>query len=143
MPSNYAPFNVQNVNGRLIVTFAQQDTAKHDDVAGAGHGLVAVLDPATGTFTPLVPFGAAQLNSPWGLEIAPAHFGAFSNDLLVGNFGDGTINVFDPITGAFLGTLDGLDGQPLVIGDLWGLIAGDSARNANPDAIYFHGRRHG
>jgi uncharacterized protein (TIGR03118 family) len=71
-----------------------------------------------------------DLNLPWGLDIAPASFGNFSGDLLVGNFGDGTINVFDPTTGAFLGTIDGINGQPLTNGDLWGLINATAARAA-------------
>jgi len=135
---NWAPFNVQLINGQLYVTFALQDAAKHDDVAGAGHGFVDVFN-TDGTFVKrLINTGASNpLNSPWGLAIAPAGFGAFANDLLVGDFGDGKINVFDPITGAFLGTLDGSDGNPIELPGLWAITAGNGGAGVDPNAIYF------
>ena len=74
------------------------------------------------------------LNSPWGLAIAPSEF---SGDLLVGNFGDGTINVFDPKNDHFLGKLDGADGKPIQIQDLWALAPGNGGPNSNPHDIYF------
>jgi uncharacterized protein (TIGR03118 family) len=116
------------LNGKLYVTFALQDEAQHDDVAGAGHGFVDMFNLDGTGMQRLVSKG--DLNLPWGLDIAPASFGNFSGDLLVGNFGDGTINVFDPTTGAFLGTIDGINGQPLTNGDLWGLINATAARSA-------------
>lgn len=73
----------------IYVTFAKQDAAKHDDVAGPGNGFLDVLDPVTHTFTRLV--SNSVLDSPWGLALAPSTFGDFAGDLLVGNFGDGTI----------------------------------------------------
>lgn len=78
------------LDGKLYVTFALQDGAKHDDVAGAGHGFVDTFDLSGGSMQRLISNGA--LNSPWGLAIAPASFGSLAGDLLVGNFGDGMIN---------------------------------------------------
>ena len=100
LPSGFAPFGIQAFGGKLYVTYAMQDAAKHDDVPCPGCGFVDVFN-TDGTFVQrLVSMGA--LNSPWGLAWAPGNFGKFSNDLLVGNFGDGTINAFDPMTGARL-----------------------------------------
>jgi len=131
----FAPFNVQSLDGHLFVTFALQDAAKHDDVAGAGNGFVDEFN-MDGTFDKrLVSNGV--LDSPWGLDIAPASFGSFAGDLLVGNFGDGTINAFNINTGVFEGTLDGTDGKPLVLGDLWGLINGNGAAGGDLDKVYF------
>ena len=135
VPKGYAPFNVQVLDGHLFVTFAKQDAAKHDDVAGPGNGFVDEFD-LEGHHMQRVASGG-PLNSPWGLAIAPAGFGDFANDLLVGNFGDGTINIFDPKNDHFLGKLDGASGKPIVIGDLWALTPGSGAAGENPNAIYF------
>jgi uncharacterized protein (TIGR03118 family) len=77
------------------------------------------------------------LNSPWGLDIAPAGFGSFANDLLVGNFGDGTINAFNPITNAFLGQLTNAAGIPFMIDGLWALINGNGGNGGDPNRVYF------
>jgi uncharacterized protein (TIGR03118 family) len=135
LPTGYAPFGAQNINGKIYVTFALQDTAKHDDVAGAGNGYVDIFDPTTGNFSRLISKGV--LNSPWGLALAPQGFDSFSNALLVGNFGDGTINAFDPNTGAYLGTLKGQDGNPLAIDGLWGLSFGSGNATALPNQLFF------
>jgi uncharacterized protein (TIGR03118 family) len=117
---NWAPFNVQLINGQLYVTYALQNAAKHDDVAGPGNGFVDVFDLNGNLLKRLINTGSGDpLNSPWGLAVAPAGFGAFANDLLVGNFGNGDINAFDPTTGAFLGTLDDSNGNPIAIPGLW------------------------
>jgi uncharacterized protein (TIGR03118 family) len=138
VPTGYAPFNVQNIGGQLYVTFAQQDADQHDDVAGAGHGLIDVFS-LDGTFVKRFASNGA-LNSPWGLAMAPGTgFGEFSGDLLVGNFGDGTINAFRP-DGSFAGTLLGKDGKPLTIEGLWGLKFGDGAvgtLNGPADTLFF------
>ncbi|MBV8684818.1 MAG: TIGR03118 family protein [Caulobacteraceae bacterium] len=134
--AGYAPFDVRELNGDLYVTFALQNAAKHDDVAGPGNGYVDVFSN-NGTFLRRLVSQGGQVNSPWGLDIAPAGFGKFGGDLLVGNFGDGTISVFNPLTGAFLGVLDGPNGQPIVEGDLWGLINGGGGVAGNPNAVYF------
>ena len=130
IPSGFAPFGIQAVGGNLFVTYAKQDAAQHDDVACPGCGFIDVFK-TDGTFVQrLVSMGA--LNSPWGLALAPGNFGKFSNDLLVGNFGDGTINAFDPTTGAQLGTVDGTNGMPLVNLGLWGLAFGNGAQGTRP-----------
>jgi uncharacterized protein (TIGR03118 family) len=139
---NWAPFNVTVINGKLYVTFALQNAAKHDDVAGPGNGFVDVFDLDGSHGHRLINTGMGDvLDSPWGLDIAPADFGKFSNDLLVGNFGNGEINVFDPTTGALFGDLTDAAGNPIVIGDLWGLATGTSAvvggGLSTPDAVYF------
>lgn len=135
LPAGYAPFNVQNIGGNLYVTYALQDATKHDDVAGPGHGFVDVFD-SNGSFVKrLISQGA--LNSPWGLDIAPSSFGALAGALLVGNFGDGTINAYDPNTGAFLGTLRDNHGNPITIGGLWGLINGNGTNAGDPNKVYF------
>jgi uncharacterized protein (TIGR03118 family) len=123
IPAGYAPFNIQELAGQLYVTYAKQDAALHDDVAGQGHGYVDVFTNDGALVRRLVTRG--QLNSPWGLALAPADFGQFSGDLLVGNFGDGHINVYDPNNGARLGELRQANGQPIVIDGLWGLRFGN------------------
>jgi uncharacterized protein (TIGR03118 family) len=136
LPAGYAPFDVKVINGELYVTFALQNGAKHDDVAGPGNGYVDVFDLSGNFVKRLVSNGA--LNSPWGLQIAPPTFGQFAGDLLVGNFGDGKINAYNAITGAFVGTLDGSNGQPLVLTDLWGLTVGNGAPGGgSPNTVYF------
>jgi uncharacterized protein (TIGR03118 family) len=135
VPAGYAPFNVQVLDDHLFVTFALQNAAKHDDVAGAGHGFVDEFD-LEGHLLHRVASGGV-LDSPWGLAIAPPGFGEFANDLLVGNFGDGTINVFNPKNDHFLGKLLGADGAPITIGDLWALIPGTGSAGSDPNKIYF------
>jgi uncharacterized protein (TIGR03118 family) len=132
----YAPFNVEDIGGTLYVTFAKQDAAKHDDVAGAGNGYVDAFS-LNGTFKGRIVSQGGQVDSPWGLDIAPAGFGKFAGDLLVGNFGDGTISVFDPTTGAFKDVLRDASGAPIVEGDLWGLINGNGGKGGNADKVYF------
>jgi len=130
----YAPFGIANLNGDLYVTYALQNAAKHDDVAGPAHGFVDIYDTNGNLIRRLVTRG--RLNSPWGLAIAPANFGRFSNDLLVGNFGDGRINAVDPATGDFLGQLRDADNKPITIDGLWGLDFGNDA-NAGPSTTLF------
>src|SRR5262249_5072354 len=119
IPAGFAPFNIQNLGGKLYVTYALQNGAKHDDVAGPGNGFVDVFDTGGPMPQRLVTQGA--LNSPWGMAIAPANFGRFSKALLVGNFGDGMIHAYNANSGAFMGTVDNGNGTPLVIDGLWGL----------------------
>ncbi len=136
IPSGYAPFNIQDINGNLYVTYALQDATGHDDVPGLGHGFVSEFD-TQGNFVGRVA-SQGTLDSPWGLALAPSSFGAIAGDLLVGNFGDGTINVFDIGTNNFLGQLLAPGGNPLTIDGLWGLIPGSGAGNGgSSQAIYF------
>jgi uncharacterized protein (TIGR03118 family) len=139
-PPGFAPFNIQNLDGTLYVTFAKQDAERHDDVAGPGHGFVDILDPATNTFTRLVSgqSGKAPINSPWGLARAPSTgFGEFSGALLVGNFGDGAIHAFDPSTGTLLGQLRLSHGGPVKIDGLWALVFGKGGANNGPTTTLF------
>ncbi len=135
IPAGFAPFNVAIFNGKIYVTYAKQDSAKHDDVAGAGNGYVDVFDGSGTLITQLISKGL--LNSPWGMQIAPATFGQFSGALLVGNFGDGTINAFDPTKGTPLGTLKDSTGHTLTIDGLWGLLFGNGGRGGDPSTLYF------
>ena len=136
LPAGYAPFNVQVLNGALYVTYALQDSAKHDDVAGLGNGYVDKYD-LSGNFIARVASNG-PLDSPWGLDIAPAGFGEFANDLLVGNFGDGMIDAYNPVSDALLGSLDDELGNPIVIDGLWGLINGTGGVNGgDPNSVYF------
>ena len=120
VPTNFAPFNIRNIQGKLFVTFAvQKPPGAHDDLAGAGNGYVDVFD-VDGTL--LRRFASTgPLNSPWGMAVAPKEFGKFSGALLVGNFGDGKINAFDLLSGKFLGALQDAGGNDIVINGLWGL----------------------
>ncbi len=135
LPAGYAPFNVQNIGGILYVTYALQDATKHDDVAGPGHGYVDEFDTNGNFITRLI--SAGPLDSPWGLALAPANFGDFSNDLLVGNFGNGMINVFNPSTGAQLGDLEDAGGNPIVDAGLWGLAFGNGSGSGPTNTLYF------
>lgn len=133
LPVGFAPFNVQNLNGQLYVTYAKQDAAGHDDVPGAGNGFVDVYD-LNGVFIKRLISGG-PLDSPWGLAIAPASFGAAGGDLLVGNFGDGTINVFGS-DGTFVGSLATGGGTPLINDGLWGLTFGNGGNGGNTNTLY-------
>jgi uncharacterized protein (TIGR03118 family) len=118
----YSPFNVQNLNGLIYVAFAKHEAGDTDETAGPGLGYVDVFRPDGTLVRRLVQNG--PLNAPWGLVIAPASFGKFAGALLVGNFGDGKINAFDPQTGAFLGAFDDGKGDATVIDGLWALHSG-------------------
>ncbi len=135
LPAGFAPFNIDNLGGKLYVTYAKQDADQHDDVSGAGNGFVDVFD-TSGKFQQRLVSGGA-LNSPWGLTIAPAGYGQFGGDLLVGNFGDGRINAYDPTSGSFAGTLKNTDGDPLTIGGLWGLSFGNGVTAGDKSTLYF------
>ena len=135
LPAGYAPFNIQLLGGKLYVTYALQAPDKLDDMPGPGHGLVRVFD-IQGNFIGRVATGGT-LNSPWGLAIAPPSFGQFAGDLLVGNFGDGRINAFDPLTHAFVGQLLGLDGSALTIDGLWALTVGNNSSAGSSNKLYF------
>lgn len=137
IPAGYAPFNVQELAGKLYVTYAEQDADLHDDVAGPGHGFVDVFTNDGAFVKRLVTRG--QLNSPWGLAPAPAGFGAFGGDLLVGNFGNGHINVYNPDTGARLGELRQANGQPIVIDGLWGLFFGNGNAAKTSELLFSAG----
>ena len=136
LPAGYAPFGIQAIGGQIFVSFAKQDAMAHDEVDGAGLGAVDVFDTAGNLTARLIPAGG-RLNAPWGMTMAPADFGPFSNALLVGNFGDGRINAFNPTTGASLGTLARGDGSAISIGGLWGIAFGNGI-NAQPTNTLFY-----
>ncbi len=133
LPSGYGPFNIVNLSGKLYVAYAQVASNKIDDVPGAGNGFVDVFDTNGNMLQRLVSNG--PLNAPWGVAIAPANWGAFGGALLVGNFGDGTINAFNLTTGASLGTLQNSSGSPIVNTGLWGLIFGNG-KTADTNTLY-------
>jgi uncharacterized protein (TIGR03118 family) len=140
-PKGYAPFNVQLLGGIVFVTFAKQDAAKHDDDPGPGHGLIDVFNPATGKFHRFATGSKAggnlrEINSPWGLALSPTNFGAHADQLLVGNFGSGTIMAFDA-DGRFKGLLEGRHEWPIVIDGLWGLAFGNGGKAGRPGTLYF------
>ena len=134
IPSGFAPFNIWTLNGKLYVTYAKQNSGGSLDVAGPGNGFVDVFDFNGNLLTHLISNGA--LNSPWGVALAPANWGAFGGNLLVGNFGDGTINAFDPVSGQQLGTLQDTTGKPIAIPGLWALIVGNG-KSGDPNTVYF------
>ena len=145
LPAGFAPFNVAALNDKLYVTYAKQNGEKHDDVAGAGNGYIDVYDLNGNLIRRLISGGA--LDSPWGLALAPAGFGTFGNDLLVGNFGDGKINAFDPTSGKFLGSLSDQHGKTLRIEGLWGLAFGSGPNTGDSNILFFAagigGEKHG
>ncbi|MCP3065840.1 TIGR03118 family protein [Myxococcus sp. K38C18041901] len=135
LPAGYAPFGIQNINGDIYVSYAQQDAQYKDDVPGAGLGYVNVFD-ANGRFIRRL-ISQGNLNAPWGMAVAPASFGRFAGRLLVGNFGDGTINAYDTVTGALDAQLQGTNGQPLVIEGLWALSFGNGLQNQPTNTLFF------
>jgi uncharacterized protein (TIGR03118 family) len=133
LPAGYAPFNVTVLGGFIYVAYAVPDGTGHEDVAGAGNGIVDKYD-LNGNFVARLVSAGGLLNSPWGMALAPAGFGDLAGSLLVGNFGDGRINAYNSTTGAFLETLTDANGNPLVIDGLWGLAVGNGA---NSGSVYF------
>ena len=134
LPAGFAPFGIAEINGMLYVTYAKQDGNQEDDVKGAGNGFVDVFDTSGMMVQRFASKGT--LNSPWGVVLASAGFGSLSNDLLVGNFGDGRINVFNSTSGAFLGQLN--DGNnPIAIDGLWALVFGNGGNAGDPNTLFF------
>lgn len=133
LPAGFVPFNIQNIAGNLYVTYAQLGPGG-SPMPG---GVVDEFDANGNLLKRVAANGSGgSLFAPWGVVIAPSGFGSFSNDLLIGNFGNGEINAFDATTDMFLGTLDGADGKPIVNDFLWSL----ETRNApgfNSNALYF------
>ena len=144
IPSNFAPFGIKTVGSTLFVTYAEQDAAKHDDVAGVGNGFIDVYDTSGNFIERFASRGL--LNSPIGATFAPANFGQFSGDLLIGNFGDSHVNAFNPTTGQFLGQLTDANGNPLALNGgfkeadtkgLWGIGFGNGAGGAGTNTLFF------
>jgi len=141
LPPGYAPFGIRNLGGTIYVTYALQDADQKDDIAGVGHGFVNAFDTDGHLLHRVASRG--RLNSPWGLAIAPADFGQFGGNLLVGNFGDGHINAFDLArsegNGALQerGQLHTADGSPIAIDGLWALAFGNGANAGPTNALFF------
>lgn len=138
MPSGYGPFGIQTIGDRVFVTYAKQDAKAHDDVAGQGLGFVDVYDTSGNLLGRVAQHG--QLNSPWGLALAPASFGTYAGDLLVGNFGDGNINAFEELpNGQFVhrGELRDPSGKSLEIDGLWALQFAQGGNNGTPGQLFF------
>jgi uncharacterized protein (TIGR03118 family) len=137
LPRGYAPFGIQEINGFLYVTYALQNAEKHDDVAGPGHGFVDIWTNSGILVRHLVIRDG--LNSPWGLAVAPAGFGPFGGDLLVGNFGDGLIHAYGLFSGAPRGTLRNEKHQPIQIDGLWGLLPGTATTGGTGTLLFSAG----
>ncbi|MBO0731667.1 MAG: TIGR03118 family protein [Acidimicrobiaceae bacterium] len=137
IPSNYAPFGIQDIHNLIYVSYAQQDASGHDDVPGIGHGFIDVYTPDGFLVQRLAKHGL--LNSPWGMAIAPSTFGQFAGKLLVGNFRDGRINVFDPVSGRFMGQVKDTQGKPITIPGLWALTPGTATQGGTGTIIFSAG----
>ena len=126
IPAGFAPFGIAALNGNLYVTYAKQDSAMHDEATGAGLGYVDIFDFNGNLMSEFA--SAGTLNAPWGMAIAPAGFGSLQGDVLIGNFGDGTINIFSP-NGTKLANFEGPlmsgNGQPFAFPGLWSLVFGN------------------
>jgi uncharacterized protein (TIGR03118 family) len=135
LPVGYAPFNVQNIGGDLYVTYAVQDSEKHDELDGAGLGYVDVYS-STGLLLRRLQHGT-WLNAPWGIAMASGDFGIYSHDLLVGQFGSGNIAVYDPVTGAFKGLLNTRTGAAITVPGLWGISFASGTVSGSSFSLYF------
>jgi uncharacterized protein (TIGR03118 family) len=133
LPAGMAPHGIHIINNQIYVAYAMQDSAKHDPTVGAGSGVVDIFD-TNGNFVKTFASGGT-LNAPWGVVATPATFGTFHDDILVGNFGDGTINAFDP-TGKFLGQLMDTGNHVITNPGLWDMVFGQSG-TGDPNTLYF------
>ena len=140
LPAGYAPFGIQALGGKIYVAYGKQNAQKTDVIPGAGFGVVDVYSVNGKLLHHLVSNGpTSPLDEPWGLAVAPAGFGPFAGDLLVGNLGNGWINAFDPMTGKFQGVLDNSSGYPITIHGLWGLMVGNSAFGGPKSLVFSAG----
>lgn len=145
LPAGYAPFNIQNIAGKLYVAYAKLDPTTNDEIAGRGKGFVDVFDTQGNLLNRLIT--RIGLNAPWGLALAPSNFGQFSNALLVGNFGDGLIHAYDPQTGTFLGALRSSPNHRVQNDGQWALAFGNGATAGPTNTLFFtagiQGEAHG
>ena len=143
LPAGYGPYNIQTIGNRIYVAYAKH--AGRFTEHAVGSGLVDVFDTAGNLIRQLVVGGT--LNAPWGITLAPANFGTLSGKLLVGNFGDGLIQAYDPETGAAAGLLRKADGSNIVIDGLWGLAFGNGVNNQPTNTLFYtagpNGTTHG
>ena len=134
LPAGFAPHGIHVINNQVYVAYAMQDGAKHDAQPGAGLGQVDIFD-INGNFMSTFVAAGGQLNAPWGVVAAPATFGTFPNAILIGNFGDGTINAFDT-KGKFLGQLTDSSNKVLVNPGLWETVFGGGGASGDPGTLY-------
>ena len=135
LPHDFVPFNIQNIGGSIVVTFAKREPGSGDEEHGPGLGFVAIFDPF-GRLIRRLDHGPF-LNAPWGIALAPSDFGTFSHRLLIGNFGDGTIHAFNVVSGDFEGTLLDAGGQALNVDGLWALGFGSNGPSGSAIELYF------
>jgi uncharacterized protein (TIGR03118 family) len=136
LPPGFSPFNIQAIDNRLYVEYAPVA----DVLAGTaapGEGAVDVFNADGQLQERLIRPGNTDINQPWAIAVAPSNFGSFSNDLLVGNFGDGTISAFNPLSHRFVGKLKDASGQPIAITHLWGLAFGNGGQAGPANTLYF------
>ncbi|MER5642943.1 TIGR03118 family protein [Streptosporangium sp. NPDC002524] len=134
LPEDYAPFNVEVVGNSILVAYAKRDPETGKSVAGQGKGFVSQFS-GSGRFVGRFAARGA-LNAPWAMTLAPKGFGAHSGALLVGNFGDGRINAYNPRNGRPLGPLRSSDGKAITLGGLWDLEPGTEAVGGT-NALWF------
>ena len=134
LPAGYAPHGIHIINNQVYVAYAMQDAAKHDAMPGAGVGQVDIFD-MNGNFVSTFVAAGGHLNAPWGIVAAPSTFGQFPNAILIGNFGDGTINAFDT-KGNFLGQVTNSANTPLVNPGLWDMVFGSGGQLGNPGTLF-------
>jgi len=135
IPNSYSIFNIQNLGGKLYVTYAQQSHKEPDEETDKGSGFVDVFDTSGHLLQRLIQ--GNHLNAPWGLALAPADWGVFSNALIVGNFGSGLLHAYDPSSGKYLGQIKDENGKPIVIDGLWGITFGNGGNGGDKNALYF------
>jgi uncharacterized protein (TIGR03118 family) len=136
IPATFHPFNIMNIQGNLYVTYALCcEPNSNDEIHGAGLGYVDVFDANGNLIRRVATRG--KLNAPWGVALAPAGFGTFSHHLLVGNFGDGTINAYDPDDFSFAGQLHTSNGRTLAIDGLWGIAFGNGFQQQPATTLFF------
>jgi len=135
LPAGYAPFGIQSIDGRLYVTYAQQDAAGEDDVKGPGFGYVNLFETDGKLVRRVASNGS--LNAPWGVAKASSRFGLYSDDLLIGNFGDGQIHAYSADSDEDRGVLNDKNGAPIVIDGLRDLKFGNNKLAGDSDSLYF------
>ena len=135
IPNSYSNFNIQNLGGKLYVTYAQQSHKEPDEETDRGSGFVDVFDTSGHLLQRIIQ--GNYLRAAWGMALAPANFGAFSNALIIGNFGDGQLHAFDPASGKYLGEMKDESGKPVVIDGLWGITFGNGGNGGDRNALYF------
>jgi uncharacterized protein (TIGR03118 family) len=134
LPAGYAPFGIQNIGGDIVVTFAKRLPDEDDEATGKGLGIVDLFDANGRLISRIASFG--ELNAPWGVALAPRSFGQFGGALLIGNFGDGTINAYDMRSNEFLGKLRRSDGKAVRLEGLWGMAFGNGVLSQPTNTLF-------